>query len=459
MVSFDPARAGTPAAVWSRDARFAGLPALDLAGVRRLVVVAAHPDDETLGAGALIAEAGAAGIAVVVLVVTDGAASHPRSPSTGADELRATRAAETAAAVHRLDPAATVHMLGFADGEVRENRAAIADAVRAFTADADHADADADDGTLLVAPWRGDGHRDHRVVGEICAEIAGDSTAFVEYPIWLWHWAAPSDDEVPWGSFVALRPAAAALDAKRHAIEAYSSQTAALSDLPGDEAVLHPGFLRNFAGDTEFYVRASGDRLGRAYFDDLYARHDDPWGFTSRWYERRKRAVTMAALPEERYLSALEIGSSIGVLTEQLAARCDAVTAVDVSAAAVERARERLSHERHVTVEMADVASAFPSGEYDLVVLSEVGYYFEAAVLRRILSDTADALAPGGTVVLCHWRHTVDDYALTGDEVHDIAAQQLGGSMTRLLRHEEVDFVLDVYSPDSRSVASRTGLL
>jgi LmbE family N-acetylglucosaminyl deacetylase/SAM-dependent methyltransferase len=452
VVSFDSARAGTPAAIWSRDARFDDLPAVDLAGVRRLIVVAAHPDDETLGAGALIAQAGAAGIAVTVVVVTDGAASHPRSPSTTPGEVRETRAAEAVLAVRRLDADAELHMLGFADGAVRENRAAIAETVRAVTADSD-------DGTLLVAPWRGDGHRDHRVVGEICAEIAGDTVPLLEYPIWLWHWAAPADGEVPWSSFVALRPDARSLEAKRSAIEAYTSQTAPLSDRAGDEAVLHPEFLRNFAGDSEFFVREAGEKLGRAYFDDLYDRHDDPWGFTSRWYERRKRAVTMAALPEERYLSALEIGCSIGVLTEQLAARCDAVTAVDVSAAAVARARERLAHERHVRVEVADVASAFPSGDYDLVVLSEVGYYFEAPVLRRILSDTADALSPGGTVVLCHWRHTVDDYALTGDEVHDIAAHEFGGSMTRLLRHEEVDFVLDVYSPDARSVASRTGLL
>ena len=451
MVTFDSAQPGTPAAVWTRDARFADLPALGLDGVRRIVVVAAHPDDETLGAGALIAQAGSAGIPVSVVVVTDGGASHPHSPTTGADELRALRAAETVRAVGLLDPDATLHALGFADGAVRENRAAIAEALRGVVGDVA-------DGTLLVAPWRGDGHRDHRVVGEICAELAGDPARLLEYPVWLWHWAAPADDEVPWTSFVALHADAPAVDAKRLAIAAYASQTAPLGDGPGDEAVLQPDFLRHFEGIREFFVRDSGERLGRAYFDDLYDRHDDPWGFTSRWYERRKRDVTLAALPEERYLSALEVGCSIGVLTEQMAARCDAVAAVDVSAAAVARARERLSHERHVTVEVADVASAFPEGDYDLIVLSEVGYYFDAPVLRRILSDAADALVAGGTVVLCHWRHTVDDYALTGDEVHDIAAQELAG-MTRLLRHEELDFVLDVYSPDARSVASRTGLL
>ena len=55
------------------------------------------------------------------------------------------------------------------------------------------------------------------------------------------------------------------------------------------------------------------------YFDDMYARSDDPWGFTSRWYERRKYAISLAMLPQERYDSAFEPGCSIGVLTGRLA--------------------------------------------------------------------------------------------------------------------------------------------
>jgi len=93
------------------------------------------------------------------------------------------------------------------------------------------------------------------------------------------------------------------------------------------------------------------------------------------------------------------------------------------------------------------------------VLLSEVGYYFEPDVLRRVLADTTASLADGGTVVLCHWRHGVADYALRGDEVHDIAARSFEGTLTRIARHEELDFVLDVYSADGRSVAGRTGLL
>ena len=90
--------------------------------------------------------------------------------------------------------------------------------------------------------------------------------------------------------------------------------------------------------------------LGASYFDGMYARSADPWGFTSRWYERRKYAISLAMLPRERYRRGFEPGCSIGVLTQQLAGRCDRLLACDVAAAAVTTATRRLqrSEERRV---------------------------------------------------------------------------------------------------------------
>ena len=62
--------------------------------------------------------------------------------------------------------------------------------------------------------------------------------------------------------------------------------------------------------------------LGQEFFDDFYGDQPDPWGFESRWYERRKRAITMASLPRETFRRAFEPGCSIGVLTAELATRC-----------------------------------------------------------------------------------------------------------------------------------------
>ena len=189
------------------------------------------------------------------------------------------------------------------------------------------------------------------------------------------------------------------------------------------------------------------------YFDRLYAGADDPWGFGSRWYEQRKYALTLAALPAPSYEEGLEIGCSIGILTSQLALRCRTLTALDPSPAAIEAARTRVPE--GVRLVQGRAPESWPAGSYDLVVLSEVAYYLDAADLERLLGLVERDLRPGGTVVACHWRHPVADYPLTGDAVHDAL-----GRWPRLSRVEEEDFLLDVLVPGGgESVARREGLV
>ena len=62
-------------------------------------------------------------------------------------------------------------------------------------------------------------------------------------------------------------------------------------------------------------------------------------------------------------------------------------------------------------------------------------------------------------LVAVHWRHPVEDYPLSGDEVHRIlAASCSAAGMTHLVEHVEDDFRIDVWSHDPRSVALRTGV-
>jgi SAM-dependent methyltransferase len=193
--------------------------------------------------------------------------------------------------------------------------------------------------------------------------------------------------------------------------------------------------------------------LPRHYFDDLYATSSDPWGFTSRWYEERKYALTVAALPAKEYARGLEIGCSIGVLTAMLSARCLSLTALDASPRALELARSRV--QSHVTLLQGSVPQDWPAGTWDLIVLSEVGYYLGSEDLTQLLDLVERHLVPGGAVVACHWRHPVPDYPLTGDQVHQALAR-----WPRLSRLEEEDFLLDVLVPGgSSSVARREGLL
>jgi len=439
MVTFDAREPGTSASVWQADARMATRPQLGWDGVAGVLVVAAHPDDEILGAGGLIAEAERRGLPVEVVVATDGAAS-------GEPGIAARRSAESSAAIRVLAPSARVVELGLPDGctdEYRDQlRTGLVEVIAGRSSD-----------TLLVAPWTGDGHRDHRVVGEEVAALA-DGRRMLGYPIWMWHWAEPDDAETPWRELVSL-----AVDPrlKASALAHFTSQ------IEGDDPMLRPEFLQHFTAGREYFVEpepepaqraAAGAAPDAAYFDATYERHDDPWGFESRWYEQRKRAVTIASLPDERYTGALELGCSIGVLTAELATRCDELLAIDVSQAAVDRARGRVGDAARI--ERADLLDDFPQGRFPLIVFSEVGYYFRPPELSRVLDSIERALAPGGTLVACHWRHPVADYPLRGDEVHERLRER---GLPVLAQHVEDDFVLEVFSTDARSVAARTGLL
>jgi SAM-dependent methyltransferase len=197
--------------------------------------------------------------------------------------------------------------------------------------------------------------------------------------------------------------------------------------------------------------------LEPAYFDRMYAESDDPWGFTSRWYERRKYAITLAMLPQEHYPDAFEPGCSIGVMTAQLAPRCDRLLACDASGAAVRSAARRTSDLPGVRVEQRVLPRDWPRGNFDLVVFSEMLYYFGGDDLQLVLDRSLAALRPGGTLLAVHWRHPVPEYPRTGDDVHEALASQSG--LNRIARHTEADFTAEVYLHGSPvSVAQATGL-
>ncbi|ADP84511.1 class I SAM-dependent DNA methyltransferase [Pseudofrankia inefficax] len=192
------------------------------------------------------------------------------------------------------------------------------------------------------------------------------------------------------------------------------------------------------SGDT---ARAPGVRLD--YFERMYAAADDPWGFASRWYEERKYALTLAALPNPRFRSAFEPGCSIGVLTGLLAARCDRLLATDIVEAPLAAARQRVAALDHVEIRRLVVPEQWPTQTFDLVVLSEIGYYFERHDLDRVVAATTQSLDPDGCLVAVHWRHPVAEYPLTGDDVHETLAAADG--LTRVSQHVERDFLLDVF--------------
>ncbi|HEX4466553.1 MAG TPA: SAM-dependent methyltransferase [Solirubrobacteraceae bacterium] len=162
-----------------------------------------------------------------------------------------------------------------------------------------------------------------------------------------------------------------------------------------------------------------------AHFDGLYERSSDPWSYESSDYEREKYASTLAAVPEGQISTALELGCSIGVFTEQLATRCERVLAIDFSERALALARDRLDQLDNVELCLASFPEQAPAGPWQLIVCSEVLYYLQPPALDSAIAWLAEQLCRGACVLVVSWRGRGVDEPFLGDDVHDRLAREL----------------------------------
>jgi SAM-dependent methyltransferase len=172
------------------------------------------------------------------------------------------------------------------------------------------------------------------------------------------------------------------------------------------------------------------------YFDEKYKADIDPWRFKTSAYERGKYQATIGCLTKERYASALEVGCSIGELTKLLGPRCTRLLAVDASPTAIEAARA--ANGPDILFRVANLPAEFPDGSFDLIVLSEVLYYFEKADLERVAKSCIDSISRDGEIVLCHWLGETD-YPLTGIEASELFTRAIKPVMpVHSILHDEV---------------------
>ncbi|HEX4397162.1 MAG TPA: PIG-L family deacetylase [Trebonia sp.] len=229
---------GTDEDTWAAWPRLDMLPnarTTALFGATSAVVVAAHPDDEVLGAGGLISVLAAAGARLRLVAVTDGESSHRGLADPAI--LAKRRTAETVDALHALGAETTeVVRLGLPDAGLAGREDQLAAALAPLTAGFD----------VCLAPWDGDLHPDHAVAGRAARRTA---RLVLCYPIWMWHWASPADPRVPWDRAlrVPLPPRAAAM--KRAAIGCFASQTQDRGD--GLGPVLAPAMIAHFTRPME----------------------------------------------------------------------------------------------------------------------------------------------------------------------------------------------------------------
>jgi cyclopropane fatty-acyl-phospholipid synthase-like methyltransferase len=168
----------------------------------------------------------------------------------------------------------------------------------------------------------------------------------------------------------------------------------------------------------------------------------DPWAYETSDYERRKYDATLRACGEGPFTDALELGSSIGVLSARLASRCERLVTIDAAATAVAAADRRLAGVPQVELVLGEIPEAIPPGSYDLVVASEILYYLEPPVLRSTLDRLREVTEPGTRVVAVHWRPAGAERPFTAAEVH--ARLHAQPWLTSVVAQGTDDYLLDV---------------
>jgi LmbE family N-acetylglucosaminyl deacetylase len=216
-------------------------------GSGRVVVVAPHPDDETLAAGGVLQLLGAAGWSLTVVLVTDGEASHAQWEPDGPDGLARVRRAEFDGALAALGLRdVEVIRLGIPDGAVRAEVIGLAAKFRPLL----------DDAALVLAPHPRDGHPDHDAAGEVAFGLARSrGIPAAAYGVWMWAWSLPGADEYGWRDAVGVPLSAEVLERKQQAIAQYRSQ---LEPRAGEDAILPPDVIDHHVRDVEVLFPMNG---------------------------------------------------------------------------------------------------------------------------------------------------------------------------------------------------------
>lgn len=454
---------GTPAHVWQAAAD--GLPEMNLAQDRRVLVIVAHPDDEVLGPGGLVSTLVAQGTEVETIICSDGDKSHAHDPAVDPAHLGVVRREESRAASSVLGTSPPT-FLGYPDGDLAAHQGPLAEKLmRRIT------------GTTppltLLTHWQSDGHPDHEAVSRAVREAGehvlarGQDIEILEFPVWALHWDSPYGGQFPLKQTRRGHCEPTQQKPKREASACFTSQVTPWPQPGAGSPVMPEHVMHRLLSVPEMFVPVSLEGVvvpdgsaveevdGIEHLRGLYADSRDPWDMESSDYEKAKRAATLAALPRDRYGLCFEPGCSIGVLTAELAQRADRVVGWEPVESAAVTARTRCDElvrsgtlpRGRVTIEQRSLSALHnelgPVGA-DLVVISEVLYFLPRAELADIISGLCSQAAVGAHVVAVHWKHPVTGWPGGGAETHQVLEAER--QLRRLHRDDtHADYLLEVF--------------
>jgi SAM-dependent methyltransferase len=192
-------------------------------------------------------------------------------------------------------------------------------------------------------------------------------------------------------------------------------------------------------------ARLIGKRPSRdaAHFQSMYDADPDPWRFRTSDYEQAKYRRSLEALPPRRFGSAFEVGCSIGVLTQLLAPRCNALLGVDIVEQPLGAARAACADQPWVRFQRMQVPGDWPDEVFDLIVLSEVLYFLSRREVGAVAERVRSTLDPNGLVLLVNWRGRSGD-PCTGDEAAQLFIDRSSAGLEPTVQYQTDTYRLDL---------------
>jgi cyclopropane fatty-acyl-phospholipid synthase-like methyltransferase len=179
------------------------------------------------------------------------------------------------------------------------------------------------------------------------------------------------------------------------------------------------------------------------HFRRIYANGSDPWNFETSAYEQEKYRTTLAALDQPRFTAGLEVGCSIGILTRMLSDRCETILGIDLLEEPLDTARKRNIDRPSIHFEAMQVPQSWPRGRFDLIVFSEVLYFFNRNDMAACAAHTRQSVFPNATIILVNWLGETGD-PCTGEEAAETFIAAGSGWLRRETTQRNPGYRLDV---------------